>query len=112
MRFFNFNLWKTRPDRLPRQARDKQHTANPNQNNNVVGAVYSQNRVLPDPGRLRDWAVDEHRVLPWESGSKTVFLAIYVHLKMMILPRQARDKHRENSKTDYRFPSGLPLWTL
>jgi hypothetical protein len=31
------------------------------------------------------------------SGKKTGFLG-HLYLKMMILPRQARDKHRENSK--------------
>jgi hypothetical protein len=30
-------------------------------------------------------------------GKKTGFLS-HLYLKMMILPRQARDKHRENSK--------------
>jgi hypothetical protein len=36
------------------------------------------------------------------AGEKTVFLS-HVYIKMMILPTQARDKHRENSKKD-RFP--------
>jgi len=31
------------------------------------------------------------------AGEKTVFLS-HLYIKMMILPRQARDKHRENSK--------------
>jgi len=36
--------------------------------------------------------------------SKTVFLRQF-YLKTIVLPRQARDKHRENSKRD-RFSSG------
>jgi hypothetical protein len=32
----------------------------------------------------------------------------HLYVKIIILPRQARDKHRENSKRD-RFPSGW--WT-
>jgi hypothetical protein len=28
----------------------------------------------------------------------------HLYIKMMILPRQARDKHRENSKKEWRFP--------
>jgi hypothetical protein len=41
------------------------------------------------------------------SGKKTVFLR-YSCIKMIILPRQARDKHRENSKTG-RFVAQHPL---
>ena len=33
------------------------------------------------------------------AGEKTVFLS-HLYIKMMILPRQARDKHRENSKKE------------
>ena len=40
-----------------------------------------------------------------ETGEKTVFLS-HLCIKMLILPRQARDKHRENSETD-RFLAGL-----
>jgi hypothetical protein len=32
-------------------------------------------------------------------GDKTVFFR-HLYIKMMILPRQARDKHRENSKKE------------
>eukprot|EP01046_Picozoa_sp_COSAG06_P068701 COSAG06_NODE_18392_length_889_cov_47.982278_1_plen_246_part_10 len=35
----------------------------------------------------------------WGFGNKTVFFS-HVYFKMNILPRQARDKHRENSKRD------------
>jgi len=35
---------------------------------------------------------------------KMVFFS-HIYIKMLILPRQARDKHRENSKKDCRFPS-------
>jgi hypothetical protein len=34
---------------------------------------------------------------PLGQGEKTVFLS-HLYIKTMILPRQARDKHRENSK--------------
>eukprot|EP01051_Picozoa_sp_SAG22_P029890 SAG22_NODE_11306_length_491_cov_0.788265_1_plen_69_part_01 len=40
-----------------------------------------------------------------ESGKKTVLLS-HLYIKMLILPRQARDKHRENSKID-RFLAAL-----
>jgi hypothetical protein len=33
---------------------------------------------------------------------QTVFFS-HLYIKMMILPRQARDKHRENSKKECRF---------
>jgi hypothetical protein len=36
-----------------------------------------------------------------DRGDKTVFLS-HLYIKMMILPRQARDKNMENSKK-YRF---------
>jgi hypothetical protein len=36
-------------------------------------------------------------------GEKTVFLS-HLHIKTMILPRQARDKHRESTpKKEWRF---------
>jgi hypothetical protein len=35
----------------------------------------------------------------------TVFLS-HLYVKTIFLPRQARDKHRENSKNEYRFLSG------
>eukprot|EP01046_Picozoa_sp_COSAG06_P018512 COSAG06_NODE_1291_length_9980_cov_166.860237_2_plen_87_part_00 len=38
-------------------------------------------------------------------GAKTVFLS-HLHINAIFLPRQARDKHRKNSKTD-RFSQGL-----
>ena len=38
-------------------------------------------------------------------GEKTVFLS-HLYIKTIVLPRQARDKHRENSKKDYRFVAG------
>ena len=38
------------------------------------------------------------------SGNKTVFFS-HLYIKMMILPRQARDKHRENSQKE-RFVAG------
>ena len=34
-----------------------------------------------------------------KTGKKTVFLS-HLYIKMLILPRQARDKHKENSKKD------------
>jgi len=39
------------------------------------------------------------------SGNKTVFLS-HLYIKTNILPRQARDKHRENSKKEAVFTSG------
>ena len=35
-------------------------------------------------------------------GKKTVFLS-HLYIKMIIMPRQARDKHRENSKRETGF---------
>ena len=43
-----------------------------------------------------------------DRGDKTVFLS-HLYIKMMILPRQARDKHRENSKKD-RFVAAFERW--
>jgi hypothetical protein len=41
------------------------------------------------------------------SGQKTVFFS-HLYIKMMILPRQARDKHRENSKkTGFRSENAI-----
>jgi hypothetical protein len=37
---------------------------------------------------------------------KTAFLS-HFYIKTIILPRQARDKHRENSKKDAVFRTGL-----
>ena len=40
-------------------------------------------------------------VLPAAAGEKTVCLShFYIYIYMLILPRQARDKHRGNSKRD------------
>ena len=40
------------------------------------------------------------------SVRETHLLRCHFILKVMILPRQARDKHRENSKKEWRFPQG------
>jgi hypothetical protein len=45
----------------------------------------------------------------WIECEKTAFLR-HFYLKTKILPRQARDKHRENSKIDYRFLAGRGCW--
>jgi hypothetical protein len=39
---------------------------------------------------------------------KTAFLRCHLYIKTIILPRQARDKHRENSKKDVPFPTSDP----
>jgi hypothetical protein len=41
-----------------------------------------------------------------DAGEKTVFLS-HLYIKTIILPRQAPDKHRENSKSD-RFLAEYP----
>jgi hypothetical protein len=38
----------------------------------------------------------------WHSGEKTA-LFVHFYIKMIILPRQARDKHRKNSKKSAVF---------
>jgi hypothetical protein len=43
--------------------------------------------------------LSESSLYPSMSGEKTVFLS-HLYIKVIFLPRQARDKHRENSKTD------------
>jgi hypothetical protein len=40
-------------------------------------------------------------------GKKTRLLRCHFVLKMMILPRQARDKHRESTQTKWRFLAGM-----
>jgi hypothetical protein len=40
-----------------------------------------------------------------EQVSKNVFLS-HLYIKTNILPRQARDTHRENSQKEWRFSSG------
>jgi hypothetical protein len=44
----------------------------------------------------------KHMGLPTDivTGKKTGFLRCHLYIKCIILPRQARDKHRENSKKD------------
>jgi hypothetical protein len=37
-----------------------------------------------------------------DAGEKTVFLS-HLYIKMLFLPRQARDKHKENSKKEWPF---------
>ena len=39
-------------------------------------------------------------------GKETPLLR-HFYAKCIILPRQARDKHRDNSKKEWRFPLGL-----
>jgi hypothetical protein len=38
----------------------------------------------------------------WTEGKKTCFLRHFI-LKMITLPRQARDKHRESTQKETRF---------
>jgi hypothetical protein len=54
---------------------------------------------IREVGGLRTGHTDDQiRWLRWPSaGKKTVFLS-HLYTKMIFLPRQARDKHRENSK--------------
>jgi hypothetical protein len=43
-------------------------------------------------------------------GKKTVLFS-HLYIKLMILPRQARDKHRENSpKNDHRFAAAAFIY--
>jgi hypothetical protein len=46
-----------------------------------------------------------------EAGEKTGFFR-HLYMKMMILPRQARDKHRENSKKRPFFADGIVTGSL
>ena len=62
---------------VPRQARDKHGKIE------TMSGVFSQ---------VRYTAVE-----PRGDGKKTV-LFVRFHIKMIVFPRQARDKHRENSK--------------
>jgi hypothetical protein len=41
-------------------------------------------------------------------GKKTVFLS-HLYIKMLILPRQARDKHREKHSKRDRFRAGVTI---
>jgi beta-glucosidase-like glycosyl hydrolase len=44
----------------------------------------------------------EATALGLTAGTETPFLR-HLYIKCIVLPRQARDKHRENSKTEWRF---------
>ena len=97
---------------LPRQARDK-HRENSKKARFVaenassyyrpewsfwqagIGTAAKYNATTFSP-RVGDWTNVQVR--------KTVFFR-HLYIKVMILPRQARDKHRENSKR-HRFLAG------
>jgi hypothetical protein len=60
----------------------------------------------PDkPGTALQAVLDTMRVLVLDEGKKTGFLS-HLYIKVIFLPRQARDKHRENSKKKPGFRSG------
>ena len=69
----------------------------------VVAAQFHQR----DRWRPVEAEADRHQAP--ESCEKTAFLS-HVYIKTIILPRQARDKHRENSEKDAVFrTAGLVL---
>ena len=55
--------------------------------------------TAPGAGAANSSGIDVWSTGCNDTGEKTVFLS-HLSIKMLILPRQARDKHRENSKTD------------
>ena len=55
-----------------------------------------------------EWYNTEVKDIMDLSGKKTAFLS-HLYTKMLILPKQARDKHSENSKKD-RFLAGRNPW--
>ena len=64
-----------------------------------------QSRALPSRSeRLSIHRRSTRQIMPRppSRARKTVSLS-HLYLKAIFLPRQARDKHRENSKRDYRF---------
>jgi hypothetical protein len=77
---------------LPRQARDKHGKASAEGNGVFFQVMKRIDRTL---WRVRDLS----RIV---SGEKTVFLS-HLYIKTMILPRQARYKHRESTQNKERF---------
>jgi hypothetical protein len=76
-----------------------------------MGIVVSRRCRDGRASKRPDWRVGHHmsrliaahvreRIRIPAALQKTVFLSLS-YLKMMILPRQARDKHRENSKNPF-----------
>ena len=44
-----------------------------------------------------------------KDGAENAYLLRSLYMKTIILPRQARDKHRERTQKEMRFPQGLGL---
>eukprot|EP01046_Picozoa_sp_COSAG06_P032957 COSAG06_NODE_3330_length_5494_cov_6.154402_6_plen_166_part_00 len=91
---------------LPRQARDKTNTYRESTLKRRTLSVYLSRRcssAWSSPASTSaSWRTSLTRL---SSGKERPFLRCHFILKMIILPRQARDKHRESStqKRDARF---------
>jgi hypothetical protein len=91
---------------LPRQARDKHERKNANKN-----CVFSKTGVVYGSAYQKTWApriflwqnekpgLGEERYIKWrESGKKTHIFRALLYFKMIAIPRQALDKHRESTQ--------------
>jgi hypothetical protein len=78
---------------LSRQARDK-HRENSKRDRFSLGSNGYKNLLITPPSELIRAAMNAMKV------RKRHFLS-HLYIKTMVLPRQARDKHRENSKTRF-----------
>jgi hypothetical protein len=83
-----------------------------------VGKVLKTRGDLISPGTSRGPLSPESASMTMQScataskpGKKTAFLS-HLYIQMLILPRQARDKHREYSKKDSRFAAVPPNTTV
>ena len=56
-----------------------------------------------------EWYNTEVKDIMDLSGKKTAFLS-HLYIKMLILPKQARDKHRKNSKKGAVFVQQQSGW--
>jgi hypothetical protein len=69
--------------------------------NNLRALVIDLLQGAPRNALLSIRLCDDDKAIVYQDRLRTdvaSFLAIYILKKLMILPRQARDKHRENSK--------------
>ena len=108
-------IFSTKTIDLPRQARDKVKETLKTMHAAILRwdapyprlTVFNRYRAAWGSGSFED--IPEHDpLLPKALLALQVKLifGVFLMLKTIILPRQARDKDRENSKRDYRFSQG------
>ena len=94
-----FNFWlmnRTEMSLAKDRLRTETDRAQPQQQN--TPATFRCCRLLSQGLQWQDIDVDA-----WNAVRKRVFLRCHLYIKMIILPRQARDKHSQNSKKSTVF---------